>query len=59
MVGLEVPEGPFGGSMQDWGSVEGRDLYVYGRVVWVGRERNGETVRGSCARSGWDPVAVC
>jgi hypothetical protein len=33
-------------------------LYVYGRVVAVGRDTNGDTVRGTCARSGCVPGAV-
>lgn len=37
----------------DGGSVEGSCLYVYGSGVAVGRERKGETVNGTCARSGW------
>lgn len=38
------------------GSVDGIVLYVYGRVVAVGREMKGETVKGICASNGWDPV---
>lgn len=34
------------------GRVEGMDLYVYGRVVAVGRLTKGETVRGTCWRRG-------
>ncbi len=41
-----------GGSVADGGSVEGRVLYVYGRVVAVGRETNGETVRGTWTSTG-------
>lgn len=33
--------------MDDCGRVEGIFLYVYGRVVAVGREMNGETVNGT------------
>lgn len=38
--------------VDDGGSVEGSVLYVYGRVVAVGSEMKGETVRGTCASSG-------
>lgn len=31
---------------------------MYGRVVAAGRERKGDTVRGSCARRGWGSVGV-
>jgi hypothetical protein len=34
------------------GSVEGRDLYEYGRGTEVGRERKGEIVKGTWARRG-------
>lgn len=42
-------------AVEDGGKVDGRVLYVYGRVVAVGRETNGETVRGTCAKRGWVP----
>ncbi len=38
---------PFMSPVEDGGSVEGRDLYVYGRVVAVGKETKGETVSGT------------
>lgn len=38
--------------VEEGGSVEGSVLYVYGRVVAVGREMKGETVRGTWASSG-------
>lgn len=38
--------------VDDAGSVDGMVLYVYGRVVAVGRETNGDTVNGTCANSG-------
>ena len=38
--------------VEEGGSVEGRDLYVYGSVVAVGSDTNGDTVRGTWARSG-------
>ena len=44
--------------VEEGGSVDGRVLYVYGRVVAVGRDTNGDTVRGTCARSGCVPGAV-
>lgn len=28
---------------------------MYGRVVEVGRETNGDTVKGTCASRGWEP----
>jgi hypothetical protein len=40
--------------VDDGGKVDGSVLYVYGRVVAVGNEIKGETVRGICASSGWD-----
>lgn len=43
--------------MDDAGSVEGRVLYVYGRVVAVGSETNGDTVNGIWARRGWEPAS--
>jgi hypothetical protein len=42
--------------VDDGGRVEGKLLYVYGRVVAVGRETNGETVNGTCARRGCVPI---
>lgn len=36
------------------GRVDGMALYVYGRVVAEGRLMKGETVRGTCMRSGWE-----
>jgi hypothetical protein len=41
--------------VDEGGSVDGRVLYVYGRVVEVGRETNGDTVNGTCASRGWEP----
>ena len=38
--------------VDEGGNVEGRVLYVYGKVVAVGRDTNGDTVRGTCARRG-------
>jgi hypothetical protein len=32
--------------------VDGSDLYVYGKVVAVGSEMKGDTVKGSWARRG-------
>ena len=31
---------------------------MYGNVTAEGREMNGDTVNGTCARSGWDPGEV-
>lgn len=31
---------------------------MYGSVVAVGRETKGETVKGTCSRSGWEPRLV-
>ena len=42
--------------VDDCGNVDGSVLYVYGSVVAVGKETNGETVSGTCARRGWGPV---
>lgn len=42
-------------AVDDGGRVDGSGLYVYGRVVAVGSEMKGETVRGIWASSGWDP----
>lgn len=33
--------------------MDGTDLYVYGRVVAVGKDIKGDTVKGIWARSGW------
>ncbi len=38
--------------------MDGRGLYVYGRVGAVGSEMKGETVRGTWERRGWDPGSV-
>lgn len=38
--------------VDEGGNVDGKGLYVYGRVVAVGNEMNGETVRGICASRG-------
>lgn len=48
--------------VDDCGNVDGSVLYVYGSVVAVGKETNGETVSGTCASRGWGPVhtvSVC
>ena len=37
---------PLSSPVDDGGRVEGSDLYVYGSVVAVGRDMNGETVSG-------------
>ena len=38
------------------GSVDGMLLYVYGNVTAVGSETNGDTVNGTCTRSGCVPA---
>jgi hypothetical protein len=40
------------------GNVDGKVLYVYGRVVALGRDTNGDTVKGTCARRGCVPGCV-
>lgn len=45
-----------GTPVDEGGRVDGRVLYVYGSVVAVGRETNGDTVNGTCASSGSGPV---
>lgn len=47
---------PLLSAVDEGGNVDGRGLYVYGSVVAVGNEMNGETVRGIWARRGWDPI---
>ena len=47
---------PFESAVEDGGRVDGRGLYVYGSVVAVGSEMNGETVKGIWASKGWAPV---
>lgn len=44
--------------VEEGGSVDGRVLYVYGRVVAVGRDTNGDTVSGTCASRGCVPGSV-
>lgn len=46
---------PLESAVEDGGRVEGKALYVYGSVVAVGSDMNGDTVRGICARYGWGP----
>ena len=38
--------------VEDGGRVEGRALYVYGRVVAVGNDMKGDTVSEICASNG-------
>ena len=47
--------------VEDGGRVEGNDLYVYGSVVAVGNEMNGDTVSGTWASNGWGSAShlVC
>lgn len=47
---------PMPAPVEDGGNVDGIDLYVYGNVVAVGSEMNGETVNGICASNGCDPA---
>ena len=47
-----------GSAVDDGGSVDGRGRYVYGRGVAVGKEMNGETVKGIWARRGCDPSGM-
>jgi len=47
---------PLASAVDEGGNVDGRGLYVYGSVVAVGSEMNGETVKGIWASNGWDPV---
>ena len=42
---------PLASPVEDGGRVDGSVLYVYGRVVAVGKEIKGETVKGICASS--------
>lgn len=42
--------------VDEGGNVDGSVLYVYGRVVAVGNEMNGDTVKGIWASRGCDPV---
>jgi hypothetical protein len=45
--------------VEDGGNDDGSGLlYVYGSVVAVGRDTNGDTVKGTCARRGCVPGAV-
>jgi hypothetical protein len=49
------PEEDAGGPVDDGGRVEGRLLYVYGKVVAEGKDTNGETVNGTCANNRCGP----
>lgn len=44
-----------GAPVDEGGKVEGRFLYVYGRVVAVGKDTKGETVSGTCWSRGCVP----
>lgn len=43
---------PLESAVEDGGRVDGMGLYVYGRVVAVGNEMNGDTVKGIWASRG-------